>query len=165
MEDGRRGSWEKKNEGLGDEVMWRWRLVGQVGEEEALVVVEQQGLMGLWGLLVEQMMGEKVERVGGEMQEVDLTEAGGQEGWEVELQEPKLDSEGVGDQVVLEEEECHRVQPHLLLLHLLQGAGSVHGHWHEHGHEHGHGHVCESEQAQEPQDQVWTLGGKCAHHS
>lgn len=45
-------------------------MAGQVGEEEELVV-EQQGLMGLWGLLVGQMMGERVEKVGGEMQKVD----------------------------------------------------------------------------------------------
>ncbi len=162
MADERTGSWEKKNGGLGDEVRRRWKSAAQVEEELA---EEQQGLLGLGGQPVVQMMGERGERVGGEMKGVDWTGTEGQEGWEVELLGPESGSGGVGGQGELGEEECHRVTPHLLPLHLLQGAGSVHAHWHGHEHGHGHGHENESEQGQELQDQVWTLVGKPAHHS
>lgn len=107
--DERTGSWEKRNGGLGDEVRRHWRLVEQVEEEQAEV---QQGLLGLGVQPVVQMMGEKGERVEGVMQGVDWTETEGQEGWEVELPVPELDSGGVGGQQELGEEECHRVTPH-----------------------------------------------------
>lgn len=84
-------------------------MVEQVEEEQAEV---QQGLLGLGVQPVVQMMGEKGERVEGVMQGVDWTETEGQEGWEVELPVPELDSGGVGGQQELGEEECHRVTPH-----------------------------------------------------
>ena len=75
--DERTGSWEKKNGGLGDEERRHWRLVEQAEEEPA---EEQQGLLGLRGQPVEQMKGEKGEKVGGEMKGVDLTGTVGREG-------------------------------------------------------------------------------------
>lgn len=77
----RTGSWEKKNGGLGEEVRRRWRSAEQVEEE---LVEEQQGLLGLGGQPAVPMMGEREERVLGEMKGVDWTGTEGQEGWEVE---------------------------------------------------------------------------------
>lgn len=77
MADERKGSWEKKNGGLGDEVKRCWRSVEQVEEE---LGEEQQGLLGLGGQGVVQMMGERGEKVGGEMMRVDWTGTVGQEG-------------------------------------------------------------------------------------
>ncbi|KAK9513997.1 hypothetical protein VZT92_027489 [Zoarces viviparus] len=107
--DERTGSWEKKNGGPGDEVRRHWTLVEQVEEELA---EEQQGLLWLGGQPVVQMMGEREERVLGEMKGVDWTGTEGQEGWEVGLMGPESGSGGAGGQWELGEEECHRVPPH-----------------------------------------------------
>lgn len=109
MADERTGSWEKKNGGPGDEVRRRWRSAEQVEEELA---EEPRGLLGLGGLPVVQMMGERGERVLREMKGVDWTGTEGQEGWEVEWLGPGSGSGCVGGQGELGGEECHRVTPH-----------------------------------------------------
>lgn len=81
----------------------------QVEEELA---EERQGLLGLGGQLVMQMMGERGERVLGEMKGVDWTGTEGQEGWVVELLGADSGSEGAGGQAELGEEECHRLKSH-----------------------------------------------------
>lgn len=98
-----------KNGGLGDEVRRHWRSAEQVEEELA---EEQLSLLGLGGQAAGQMMGERGEKVGGEMKRVDWTGNEGQEGWEVESLVPELGFEGAGVQQELVEEECHKVTPH-----------------------------------------------------
>lgn len=109
MADERTGSWEKKNGGAGDEVRRHWTLVEQVEEE---LTEEQQGLLGLGGQPVVQMMGEGEERVLGEMKGVDWTGTEGQEGWEVELLGQGSGFGGAGGRWERREEECHRASPH-----------------------------------------------------
>lgn len=109
MADERTRSWEKKNGGLGDGVRRHWRSAERVEQE---LVEEQLGLLGLRGQAVVQMMGEREEKVGGEMKRVDWTGTEEQEDWEVELLALELSFGGAAGQQELVEEECHRLTLH-----------------------------------------------------
>lgn len=109
MADERTGRWGKRNGGLGDGVRRRWRSAEQAEEEPE---EERRGLLGLAGQPEVQMMGERGEKVGGEMTGVDWTGTEGQEGWEVGLPVPESGSGGAGGQRAPGEEECHRGRPH-----------------------------------------------------
>lgn len=63
-------SWGRKNGGQGDELKRRWKSADQA---EEVPEAEQKGLPGLRGQPVEQTKGERGEKVGGEMMEVDWT--------------------------------------------------------------------------------------------
>lgn len=102
-------NWEKKNEGLGDEPWWHWRLAEQ-GEEELAGV--RLNLLGRGAQVEGQLMGGREGKMEEEMKRLDSAGTEAEGGWWAALLGLEVGFGGAGGHQEVVEEECHRAIPH-----------------------------------------------------
>lgn len=109
MADERIANWEKKNEGLDDELWWHWRLA-QEGEEE--LVGGHLNLLGQGAQVGVQLMGGREGKVEEEMKKLGWTGTEGEGGWWAASLGREVGFGGVGGHQEEVVEECRRAIPH-----------------------------------------------------